>query len=52
MVRRLLALLDRICDRFLTTPVPGRWDDQALHQAITRHPAGKGIRPGDPPPAA
>lgn len=50
MIRRLLA---RLGDALLGTPIPRRWeDDPELDAAVSRHPAGKRLRPGDPPPAA
>lgn len=53
MTARFLTWLDRAIDFVLGTPVPARWvDDPELDAAVTRHPAGKGLRPGDQPPAA
>lgn len=44
----LLRLVDRFIDFTLGTPVPKTWDyEDELHQAICRHPAGKGLRPGN-----
>lgn len=45
---RLLRLLDRFLDFALSTPAPGRWQDEAeLHYSICRHPAGKHLHAGD-----
>lgn len=53
MIARLLVALDRAIDFALGNPPPARWvDDPELDAAVARHPAGKRLMPGDPPPAA
>lgn len=45
----LLRLVDRLTDFARGTDVPAHWDDSPeLDAAVSRHPAGKGLRPGDP----
>lgn len=47
MIRRMLVALDRALDFALRTEVPARWvDDYELDAAVSRHPAGKQIKPG------
>lgn len=47
MIRRLLASLGDVLLR-TRTPI----NSTELDQAVSRHPAGKALRPGDPPPTS
>lgn len=47
MIARLLAALDRALDSVLNAPGPARWTDNPdLDACVSRHPAGKQLRPG------